>query len=244
MYGWDTAPSLGGWRELTEKDYVTCALTGALSKSGGKKNKLTERLLRAHPVWPAVSFLSDASIEAVCRLVCEIFDPRWHVDPAKPDARKRYLTTFGLGQHGLKNIGFILGSEAQPMPKVELAKLVLDAWTGGNYTAPPTEEINPQRFLWRIAIKDGGGTKGLTRACQVFLNFLYDVWLDNLTPARQFSVVVRKLGKRNPSEITCLRMLKDKKYSPELFVAAHFFEDPSEVLAWKQHILRLQTQAP
>lgn len=243
MDAWDVAPSLGGWRELTNKDYVTYALMGVLHESSGKLNNLAERLLRAHPAWPAVSFLSDANVEAACHLVCTILDPRWHVDPAKPDARKRLLSLFGLGHSGRRNIGYLLGVEKQPGPDVEYAKLVLDTWTGGDYTPPRADAIDANHFLWRIAAKGEGGVKGMVRSCQVFLTFLHDVWLDNLTPMRQYEPVSRKLGKKDPTTVNYIRLVKSSCYSPQLFVPEHFFELPAEIRAWRQHTERLRQRA-
>jgi hypothetical protein len=241
MDGWDMPPSLGGWRELTDTDYVTYALAGVLQKSHGKLNNLAERLLRSHPAWPAVSFLSTTKLEAVCQLICEILDPRWHVDPTKPDARKRIHSRLGLGHSGLTNIGYVLGVETQPDRGIENARLVLEAWTGGDLRPP--EVIDASAFLWRIAMKEPSGAKGLLRASQVFLTFLHDVWLDNLTPMRQYEPVTRKLGRKAPGSVNYMRMVKAKCYSPQLFVPEHFFEQSQEVKAWQQHTERLQQRA-
>lgn len=239
----DLAPSLGGWRELTEKDYVTYALAGVLQKSSGKLNNLAERLLRAHPAWPAVSFLSDANLEAACQLVCEVLDPRWYVDETKPDARKRLLSRFGLGHSGQQNIGYLLGTDKQPGQRVDAAKLVLDTWTGGDYVPPRPDAIDAHGFLWRLAAKGDGGVKGMVRSCQVFLAFLHEVWLDNLTPMRHYEPVTRKLGRKRPTTVNYMRMVKAKSYSPQLFVPEHFFEVSTEVKAWRQHTERLRQRA-
>lgn len=239
----EMAPSLGGWRELTEKDYVTYALLGVLRKSSGKLNNLAERLLRAHPAWPAVSFLSDANLEAACQLVCEVLDPRWYVDQTKPDANKRLLSQFGLGFSGQQNIGYLLGVEKQPGQHVSEAKLVLDTWTGGNYVPPQPDAIDAHGFLWRLAAKGSGGIKGMVRSCQVFLAFLREVWLDNLTPLRHYEPVARKLGRKRPTTVNYLRLVKAKSYSPQLFVPAHFFELSGEVAAWRAHTDRLRQRA-
>jgi len=239
----ELAPSLGGWRELTERDYVTYALAGVLQQSGGKLNNLAERLLRAHPVWPAVSFLGDANLEAACHLVCAVLDPRWHVDSTKPDARKRLLSRFGLGQGGPRNVGYLMGFEQQAAKHSDTAKLVLDTWTGGDYVPPRPDAIDARGFLWRLAAKDSGGVKGMLRSCQVFLAFLHEVWLDNLTPLRRYEPVVKKLGRKQPSMVSYMRMVRAKSYSPQLFVPEHFFELSTEVKAWQQHTDRLRQRA-
>jgi hypothetical protein len=241
MDGWEMSPSLGGWRELTDKDYVTYALVGVLQKSSGKLNNLAERLLRAHPAWPAVSFLSDTNLEAVCQLICQILDPRWHVDPAKPDARKRLLSRLGLGHSGLTNIEAILEDDDDKAgPRCDVARLVLDAWTGGDYVQP--EAIDAHSFLWRIA-QGQPGAKGLLAASKVFLTFLHDVWLDNLTPMRQYEPVTKKLGVKRPTSVNYLRMVKAKCYSPQLFVPEHFFGSALELKAWRSHTERLRQRA-
>ena len=41
----------------------------------------------------------QTSHESACELLCTILDPRWHIDPSKPDARKRLNSAFGF--HGV-----------------------------------------------------------------------------------------------------------------------------------------------
>ena len=249
MDGWELPPSLGGWRELTDKDYVTYALAGVLRKSEDETcSNLVERLLRAHPAWPALSFLSGLDKYRACELICTILDPRWHVDPAKPDARKRLQSTFGLGREGVKNVAHVLvGGPQHPAGyNSSLANLVLDAWAGtgsGEPCLPPDPVLlRPQDFLWRIACKRPAGFKGMVRACRVFLSFVCDVWLDNLTSQRTYGPAVRKTSKDGYSR-NYPQLCPCASYSPQLFVAGHFFELAAEVQAWHEHIDRLKQRS-
>ena len=242
----DISPSLGGWRELASKDYVTYALAGVLKKSEGFNN-LAERLLREHPVWPALSFLSDINKESACELICTMLDPRWWVDPSKPDARKRLNSSFGLGQDGRQNLAHIImgGPENPPGRYCDRARLVLDTWTGGEYVPPAESRLDANSFLWRIQAKKAKtAMHSMQRACHVFLSFMRSVWLDNLTDERQYEAVTRKLGKaKKQVSWTYMKMVKSERYSPQLFVPEHFFELSTEVSAWNKHKEALKQRA-
>lgn len=237
------AASCSGWRKLSDKDYVTYALAGVLSNSPSwsthrDHSNLAEQFLKVHPAWPAFSFIDGVDKQAACKIIVTMLDPRWHVDPSKPDARKRLSSTFGLGQDGSKNLAHLLvgGPEHPPGRNVDLTRTVLDAWTGSSYVPPAPDKIGPREFLWRIQGKQlKTPVKAMLKACNVFLAFIQGVWLDNLTPSRVYAPATRRTGSKSASLVNYARLQPAQVYSPQLFVPEYFFEISTEVQAWKTH---------
>jgi hypothetical protein len=246
MDGYDFAPSLGGWRELIGLDYVTYALVGVLNKSTVDYEH-RDRLLLAHPAWPALSFIDNCCSAAAAKLLCIILDPRWHVDPAKPDACKRLYNLCGLGRDAEQNIQHLLfGDEYQPGHSVEAARAVLDTWFSLEKTVRASVKPSPKQdcevppsgqFLRKLAAADGSQKRvaGIVKACRVFLTFLQSVWLDNLTPSQKYIQVTRRLGRKKASNVTYGKLQPESHYNPTLFVPEYFFADSSEVQAWYRH---------
>jgi len=247
MMGQEESPSVGGWHQLTEKDYVTFALIAEFEQAGGQCTSLVERFLRVHPAWPALSFLPDLSKVAACRLLTAIVDPRWHVDPHKPDRDARLRSFLGLGGNGLEVVqSLLMGEPSLDWPRrVARAKDVLDTWTGGDYTPPPQDVVGPSGFLWRVyygVAEAKDGYRGMLRACHVFLRFLRSVWLDSLTATRVYESVVRRVVDRPRGKPDCRekrrRLLPCRAGSSTLFLPEHFFRLTAEVEAWRQHLTR------
>ena len=215
------AGTQGGSHALTCRDYVTYALIGVLNKSGGKYNNLAEKLLRAHPAWPVLSFLKDTNKEAACHLLTTIIDPRWYINPMTIKLlggeirMARLKQFFGLAQHAEREIAKIVHGESDLSEPTERAKLVLDTWTGGEYTPPPQDVVGPRQFLWRaVNMAKPAGYLALVKGCHVFLRLLRDVWLAN---------VYDKGG-----------------YRPELFIPRYFFDLKTEAVAWEEHMIGLK----
>jgi len=221
-------PSLGGWRQLVPADATTFGIQQALVK---EKPDVAEALLQAHPTWTALSFVAGLDRVAACRLVAETRDPRWYIDPQKPDAGKRRQEQWGLGRAGEKNVANILvgGDEHPPGQRVSQARLLLKAWTGKTTTPPPESALTPNHFLWRLVLdrpKSESGVQAMLRASRVFLQFVHAVWLDNLTPARRF-----KTSAEGSTEMT--------EYQPQLFVPSYFFETAAIEAAFLRHVQML-----
>lgn len=247
MSGQEEAPSVGGWHQITEKDYVTYALVAEFDEAGQKCTPLVDKFLRVHPAWPALSFLPGLDKTAACKLIAAIMDPRWHVNPCKPESAARLRSRLGVGRGGVAIMRYLLGASDDLLPAtqraVDNARAVLATWTGGSYVPPPQDVVGPSEFLWRVyynvaATKDG--YHGMLRASHVFLRFLRSVWLDNLTPPRECELVARRFpnAKRRPKTMKTLRMLPCRKYAPTLFVPEYFFRLTAEVEAWRRHAAR------
>lgn len=245
MEGHDLPASLGGWHRMTEKDYVTHALISALIQSEGRLSNYADKLLRAHPAWPALSFLPDLGKSEAAELIATIVDPRWHIDYQGPDSCARLRGFMGLGKDGERIVQDILREELsghEDDSHYQRAQLVLDTWTGGSYVPPSVADIGPRDFLWRLqaAGRDRRGVRGMLRASQLFLRFVKEVWLDNLTAPRLFESVTRKRGRKNPEMCLDRRLIPCDSYAPTLFVPRHFFRLEAEIAAWSAHLSRLK----
>jgi hypothetical protein len=86
------------------------------------------------------------------------------------------------------------------------------------------------RWLKEIVNNKTVPEQALLAASRVFARFLRDVWLDNLTPRREYVKTMNK-PVRN-------RLLPAQQYSPQLFVPELFFEDARLVSAWRIHSSR------
>ena len=74
--------------------------------------------------------------------------------------------------------------------------------------------------------------RGILAASRVFARFVREVWLDRLTPPRNYTKVRTIQGKVR------MKMKPSERYSPQLFVPQHFFEDQAAADAWRQHVKR------
>src|SRR5690606_9579989 len=83
--------SLGGWHAFGPADYPTYAMAEALAAGQSPLG-----LLRRHPVWPLLRFIMHLQPAPTCALLATILDPRWYVDPARPDSLSRLKAYLGL----------------------------------------------------------------------------------------------------------------------------------------------------
>jgi hypothetical protein len=247
-------PSLGGWRTMGEKDYMTYALCQALLAGAMQHTSTVERFLQVHPAWPAISFIAGVDKASAAKLIFTMLDPRWYVNPKKPERVSGLRGFLGLGAGAEGRVARIIsGEEPTSLPAIH-AKIVLDTWTGGNYGMLDYEKdddvMGPGGFLRRaqLAAKDKGPVKALLRTSQLFLRFLSEVWVDNMFEPVTFESVVRQLGRgpiKTPQQtVRRARPRKSGIGNYELFVPEHFFkgDQPTE-LAWRSHLRRVHGHA-
>jgi hypothetical protein len=162
------APSVGGWHELGESDYVGClwATRGAAAAP-----------VEAHPAWRAVSFVSGCNAGAFKALVSELRDPRWYIDPADPDSLDKYFAYLGLNPRVMDRLcrGILSGACALR------CWLTLNCWGREFAQAQRLLPDDARGFLYRIYVHHGETSKAVLRASQKFAVFLRAVWLTSLT---------------------------------------------------------------
>lgn len=145
------SPSLGGWHTVTDGDIVTYHMAAAAPGSAARA-----AMLARHPVWSALNFLQVWDPVAVADLLAAVLDPRWFVDPEKPDRISR-LQAF-LGQHP----GAVKTPEA-----ASRRQLVRQAW----FANGKPDIQSPGAFLWRRYIEHGELKAGRT-----FVAYLMRAW--------------------------------------------------------------------
>jgi hypothetical protein len=164
------APSRGGWHGLTELDQASYALA-AHYRSGGGHDDAAARLYARHPARPALDFITHLDHEAASRLLAEILDPRWFIDPDQPDRDARLKCYLGLTSNQND------GSE----PRRRRRALVRSAWHGSGDRYGDCDE--PRYFLWRTwyaCDPENGAEAADAVVSRRFISYLKSVWLDSL----------------------------------------------------------------
>ena len=219
------APSLGGWHDLTNKDYTSYALADAIYAAKGKFTGAAEKFMEGHPAWPALSFLPTFNKVRGGLLLALLLDPRWYVDPENCNRAARLRSHFGMtaDKRTVRLIQMIMEGRADAAPKedvqrISMLQVALDTWAGEDLSPTfPLLAGEPANFLWRIAQDNAHGPQGLAlglrRATSVFLRFVCEVWTDAVSVA------------------PC--------YDP-LFHAGYFFQDQAVVAAWRHHLCHLR----
>lgn len=168
--------SMGGWHVLTAREQPVYELIHALQRND---DKAASYWLGQHPAWPALSFVPRCSMWHAVRLVARIIDPRWYIDPRKPDARGALYRYLGLTEQYMRHA---LSSEyTQAHGATQRAKLVLDTWASCNSLPQGEHLFAPENFIWRRCQTSSNQVRALLRGCQRFVWFLRDVWLSNVT---------------------------------------------------------------
>tara|TARA_Y100001963_G_scaffold158162_1_gene256837 strand:- start:4779 stop:5813 length:1035 start_codon:yes stop_codon:yes gene_type:complete len=229
------SPSLGGWHQFCKKDYPAYALADVMQKGTAVSDQVL-KLLHAHPVWPALSFVSGLNQAMCCRVIGTILDPRWYVDLDQPVRTSRLESYLGLSL-GVQRIALdILGDQKTVKTRSEDIQKEIDdlsayegrrvnycisvqhCWwkdpdlllpaDGGETDGVPLLQA-PGGFLWRVWFSHGRTPKGYLRTSQQFIRFLRDAWLDAL-----YSETV----------------------GDSLFIPEYFFKHDYEQLAYIQHM--------
>jgi hypothetical protein len=131
---WQPALSAGlpsRWHQLTKMEILTYAMIAA----GGDRTHVPDVVrsaIVAHPAWPALSFVSGLNVDAACRLVCTIVDPRWYRHESHPGRRSRLYAYLGLCP---ANMAAIVG-RGDPSRHHDRAANVVNAWYRGSSSDP------------------------------------------------------------------------------------------------------------
>ena len=170
-------------------------------------------LVRAHPAYPALSFIAGRDDVALGRLVGEVVDPRFFLGHDASGALDRLAVFLGLASNDPGKL-----SRAQ-----RRRRALVDAAWGAD--APPGDLEAPGLFLRRRQAEarrlDGGELAegiGTLRAAADFARFLEAAWMD--------TVALR--GKP-----------RGGKYGNQgLLIPEHLFREPADAAAFKEHLAR------
>lgn len=230
--------SVGGCHEASEADYRIYAVIASFRRSGRLLTDSVKQFLQVHPAYPALSFLPKVNWESAIRFLEQLVDPRFHIHRANPDRNSQLKSFFGLRrENGAANVqAFLSGSSKTRAVRYSYAELVLRTWASSLVPMVADRENNdgPEHFLVRIVREEmvkcehDAHIRGVLKASHVFLRFVKGVWLDNLTPSREY-IKISGPWVLSPCET----------YSPTLFVPEYFFRNDDEVDAWHAHNQRL-----
>lgn len=234
------SPSLGGWHRFGKEDYPAYALAEIVSRDKNISDHAVQ-LLKAHPVWPALSFISGLNLKMCCRLLATVLDPRWYVDLKQPARTSRLESYLGLTLRVqrtaldlLDQVDISKKSSRERVDKVLNSMSDYDArmverctavqycwWKDPDTLTCPDRGLTPGTpllespggFLWRVWFSHGQSPKGYLRTSQQFVRFLRDAWLD---------------------------ALYTKTVGDGLFIPSYFFKHNYEQLSFLQHMSRFE----
>ena len=166
---------------LTSHDYCSYALAHELNSS----QKLTEKankILRYHPAWPVVSFVSGYNPMTVAKFLVLVGDPRWFYHPDRPNRLTKLYHFLRLNPlqvkavlDGMNDSGFL--------PRTALA---INVWmTPKSNMLPDTSHFS---FFWKIAKQQKWRKNphiGILNATRKFIALVWHFWLSRISNASE-----------------------------------------------------------
>ncbi len=177
------AGSVGGWHELTRKDFLTYALIAELQRNGISED--AEKLVQSHPTWTVFSFLPDPKPKIACALIEQLVDPRWYVDLREPDEHERLFNFLGLKSAVHMRAAINPSADMTKMsPTARRTCLVAGAWL-----RKPDELAGHNGYFHEQSLKSKHKIQGLVAASRLFVEMLVAVWRHELAlPGRELFV--------------------------------------------------------
>lgn len=173
-------PSLGGWHQFENLDYVSYAISAGLQRKADAAHLV--RFLKDHPVWYALAGVPHLNLGAVCELVGGLLDPRFYVDLQEPDRLSKLEAFLGLDP----KIAACEGRSPEPTRQHDRYRTALRCWKNDD-PGKETARVMPELFLRRTYHEAGGGWKGDLKATKRFVHYLRHCWLDALYPVRYWA---------------------------------------------------------
>lgn len=207
MSGVRTAPSCGGWRQMSGVDYSMYALISRFVKNGFVLDGPAYIHFGSHPIAKIMEFVPTLSKSDAACVAAMLVDPRWFVDRRNYETTQNVFCFLGLTpavQNRVSNKTCILSR----IRELRCAR-VLAAWKSRDIPPEKIDLQNPANFLYRIWHAAGGGAKGDLRASQAFVRYIVANWL---------SATERRKGARDG-----------------LFAADLYFKTAEEQQAYKEY---------
>ena len=194
---WQPTPSaLPHWHDLTDNDYTMYAAVDTWRDAAGEVNDKLRVLMPYHPAYHSLNFVASGDRDAAFKLVCQIVDPRWYINPHRPNRTNRLWEYLGLNPQTVRK----LHEDRKPScVQAELAANVIQAWSGGK-SDTEVDFACPTNFPWRIYKQHGSDWRGVLRASRKFVEFVRWVWLQNLTQSHDQIFNPRTFFKHNQHE--------------------------------------------
>lgn len=198
IVGWPA--SIGGWHDVGEHDYVTFSLINSLQKHGYNDNAF--RFLKDHPIFYPISYIPHISHQNLAWLLSLIIDPRWYINPEKPDKCSRLESYLGLNP---KTQRCVSGDDCMDRLSAR-CNLVLSTWKNGS-----PEFGLPNNFLWRIWKHHGQDYMADLRTSQNFIAFLRLLWLNELRQSLTESLFIPSYFFHRQDEIISFEQYMEQK---------------------------------
>lgn len=178
-----TSSTYSMWHCMDTSDLQTYAMIDA-SGSFKEVPAVIKRIVTEHPAWPAISFMRSMSVDAACRLLCDIIDPRWYYHSVHPTRLTRLYAHLGLTP---RNMACCVGVSSKQPHNFERAATALQVWYNQD-TPRDMLKLQPEDYLLRILMQHKDDlAKGLLRATQRLVSLVSAVWLDAVSaPDSQF----------------------------------------------------------
>jgi len=167
------AAVLGGWHPLTKLDMPAYAIAAEIASAQGTATS-SMRFLTRHPAYARWRFIPNVHHESMAMLIAMILDPRWFVDPKRPNRLARLRSYLGILPR------YAAGDVKTPrdISRRDRFCTVLRAWKGREPSNASYER--PENFLWRRWRAAGGGIKGDLLATRAFLVYFIRNWQQSL----------------------------------------------------------------
>lgn len=202
---WDRAPSCGGWTKVGKAESVAYALSVELNNRTEHSGEIVANLLCAHPVWRFLEDIPGIRPTHIAMTLALILDPRFFVDPVKPNRSSRLQTYLGLDPKIHRYLAGSTQEVAIDIRRQQHAELIATAWVQQLKMFEHEPDCTGSAFLYRTWSKAGCGWKGLLKGSQRLISYIKHLWLDSL--------------------------YKDRAWKDPLFVPEYFFKEERE-LRW------------
>lgn len=171
-------PSVGGWHDVNRGDYITYQLITEFDH--GELTPRVRSLLTQHPAWPAFAFIPNLDLESAWYLITRIVDPRWWIDPMKPDRRSNLYSYLGLFE---PNAEKFISPKARIKPANGFDRFLMltKCWTPSPQPEPEVLKTG-KHFLWNCWASHSSQSRGLLRAGRMLVDFVCSVWLQSIAP--------------------------------------------------------------
>lgn len=170
-------PSARGCHLLSPADYPTYAMIDTLAGSRGVP-EVTRRIAAHHPAWPVFTFLRGADLDAACRLLCDVVDPRWFHHPARPTRLTRLYAHLGLTP---QNAAAVAGEGASPGRHFNRAATAVRVWYNSGLRRPAAE---PADFPGAVLAGPGPLGRRLLAGTRRLVALVAWVWADGASRTR------------------------------------------------------------
>jgi hypothetical protein len=179
---WETANVEGTCGRLVTAgtaEYMTYAIIAELERNDWDLNAKVREIVKYHPAWPVLSFITTCDVDQAIVLLSLIVDPRWYVDPFRPNRTNRLLQLLGVTK---RNASFLAGKEEKGDRRVGRCQILTAVWMPDVLLPPPD---SPGSFLHRIMWSSKDICRGIIKANRAFVRFLREVWMQNLAGHRK-----------------------------------------------------------